>query len=212
MKMTDSRTERSTAATDVILSAAAVAAIIYLQLAAQNVSWRISLWSWSFGLVAASAAVGAAYHGLVLTDRMHRALWNVLTVCLGMAISLFLVAVFHDAGGTESARRAFPILLAAALLIFGLSRMIPGLFIVFILYEALALLIAFAAYLWLAASGTLSGAGWMAAGAAVSMIAAVLQPVKFLRIAWVWEFDRNGLFHLVQALGIALLCVGLSRT
>jgi len=211
MKMTDSRTERSTAATDVILGAAALGAIVYLQLPTRSLSWRISLWSWAFGLIAASAALGAVYHGLVLTNPLRKALWNALTVCLGLAISLFLVAVFNDAGGAEAARRVFPILLAAVLLVFGVSRMIPGLFLVFILYEALALLIAFIAYLWLAASGTLGGAGWMAAGVAVSLIAAALQPVKRLRVAWFWEFDRNGLFHLVQALGIALLCVGLSR-
>jgi hypothetical protein len=211
VKVIDSRTERSTAATDVILSAASVGAIFYLQLLAQSSSWKISLWSWSFGLIAVSAALGAACHGLVLADTMRRTLWTLLTVCLGMAISLFLVAVFHDAAGPVAARRALPIMLAAALVIFGVSRMAPGLFIVFILYEALALLIAFAVYLWLAASGTLRGAGWMSAGVAVSLIAAAIQPVKRLRVAFVWEFDCNGIFHLVQVLGLVLLCVGLSR-
>ena len=212
MKLIDSRTERTTAATDVILSAAATGAIIYLQLLTRSSSWRISLWSWSFGLIALSAAFGAAYHGLMLPEVTRKALWQAVTVCLGMAISLFLVAVVHDAAGSDAAGRAFPIMLAAGLLIFGVSRMLPGLFIVFILYEALALLVAFAAYLWLAASGTLSGAAWMAAGVAVSLIAAAIQPLKRLRVAWVWEFDRNGIFRLVQVLGLVLLCVGLSRT
>jgi hypothetical protein len=211
MKLIDSLTERTTAATDVLLSAAAAGAIIYLQLLTRGFSWRISLWSWSFGLIALSAACGAAYHGLALPAAARRALWQAVTVCLGMAISLFLVAVVHDAAGSDAAGRAFPIMLAAGLLIFGVSRMLPGLFIVFILYEALALLIAFAVYLWLAASGTLSGAGWMAAGVALSLIAAAIQTVKRLRVACVWEFDRNGIFHLVQALGLVLLCVGLSR-
>ena len=212
MKVIDSLTERTTAATDVILSAAATGAIIYLQLLTRSSSWRISLWSWSFGLIALSAAFGAAYHGLMLPEVTRKALWQAVTVCVGMAISLFLVAVVHDAAGSDAAGRAFPIMLAAGLLIFGVSRMLPGLFIVFILYEALALLIAFGAYLWLAASGTLSGAAWMAAGVAVSLIAAAIQPLKRLRVAWVWEFDRNGIFHLVQVLGLVLLCVGLSRT
>jgi hypothetical protein len=211
MKLIDRLTERTAAATDVILSAAAAGAVIYLQLLTRGFSWRISLWSWSFGLIALSAACGAAYHGLALPAATRKVLWQAVTACLGMAISLFLIAVVHDAAGSDAAGRAFPILLAAGLLIFGVSRMLPGLFIVFILYEALALLIAFSAYLWLAATGTLPGAGWMAAGVAVSLLAAAIQPVERLRVAFVWEFDRNGIFHLVQVLGLVLLCVGLSR-
>lgn len=211
MKLSASTTERTTAATDVLLSAAATGAVIYLQLLPQGSPGRISLWSWSFGFIAASAACGAAYHGWVLTGAVRRTLWHALTACLGLAISLFLVAIFLDAGGEEAAGRALPIVLAAGLVIFGLSRRFPGLFIVFILYEALALVIAFSAYAWMAASGTLRGAGWMTAGVAVSMIAAALQTIHRLRVALVWEFDCNGLFHLVQVVGIVLLCVGLSR-
>jgi hypothetical protein len=83
---------------------------------------------------------------------------------------------------------------------------------VVIYYKAVALLIAFAAYLWLAVSGTVSGAEWMAAGVAVSLIAAAIQPIKRLRFAVFWEFDRNGLFHLVQVAGLILLCVGLVQS
>jgi hypothetical protein len=46
---------------------------------------------------------------------------------------------------------------------------------------------------------------------ATSLIAAAIQPIKRLRVALLWEFDRNGLFHLVQALGLILLGVGLSQ-
>jgi hypothetical protein len=211
MKIIDSPTERTTAATDVILSAAAAAAILFLQLPSGNSSWRIGLWSWAFSLIAVSAACGAAYHGLSLPETTRRKLWQAVTVCLGLAISLFLVAVVHDAAGPVAAGRALPVLLAAGLLIFGISRIFPGLFIVFLLYEAFALLIALAVYLWLAAAGNLNGAGWLAAGVGTSLVAAALQPVKRLRIAWVWDFDRNGLFHMVQLLGLVLLCVGLTR-
>jgi hypothetical protein len=211
MKLVDSSTERTTAATDVILSAAATGAAAYLQLLPQGGSGRTGLWSWFFGLIALSAGCGASYHGLVLANGVRKALWVVLTICLGMAISLFLVAVLQDAGGTEAARRALPILLATGLLIFGISRMRPGLFIVFILYEAMALLAAFAAYAWMAASGMLGGAGWIATGVLVSMIAAGIQTMRHLHVRFVWEFDHNGMFHLVQVVGLVLICVGLSR-
>ena len=211
MKLVDSPTERTTGATDVILSAAASGAAVYLQLLPHGLSLRIGVWSCAFGLIAVSAACGAAYHGLVLAESARKALWHVLTLCLGLAISLFLVAVCQDAGGTEAAQTALPIMLAAGVLIFGVSRMFPGLFIVFVLYEAMALLIAFAAYAWMAASGILSGAGWLAAGILVSMIAAGIQTARRVQVSFVWEFDHNGMFHLVQTLGLILIGVGLSR-
>ncbi|MGE5258283.1 MAG: DUF6962 family protein [Hyphomicrobiales bacterium] len=211
LKLVDSPTERTTAATDVILCAAAAGAATYLQMLPQAWSGRAGPWSWSFGLIALSAGCGAAYHGLFLADAVRRGLWHVLTACLGMAISLFVVAVLQDVGGTEAAHRALPIMLAASLLIFGISRLFPGLFIVFILYQTLALLTAFAAYTWMAALGTLSGAGWIAAGVLISMIAAGIQTRRHLQVNLVWEFDHNGMFHLVQVFGLVLICVGLSR-
>ena len=102
MKLVASLTERTTAATDVILSGAAAGVVIYLQLLTHNPSWRISLWSWSFILIAVSAGCGAAYHGLSLAETPRKVLWQAVTICMGMAISIFLVAVVHDAGGPQS--------------------------------------------------------------------------------------------------------------
>ena len=212
MKLVASLTERTTAATDIILSAAAAGIIIYLQVLTPHPSWRISLWSWPFGLIALSAGCGAAYHGLSLPETTRRGLWLAVTACMGLAISMFLVAVLHDAGGPQTAEYALPIMLAAGLLVFAFSRVRPGLFAVFIIYEAAALLIAFVFCVWMAASGTVKGAEWMAAGIAVSLVAAAIQPIKRLRVALLWEFDRNGLFHLVQGVGLILLGVGLVQT
>ncbi len=211
MKLVASLTERTTAATDAFLSVAAAGIALYLQWLTHPPTWKINLWSWSFILIAVSAGGGAAYHGLLMAERLRRALWTVVTIAMGWAISLFVVAVLHDAGGLRAAQEGLPIMLAAGLLIFALSRIRPGLFAVFIIYEGAALLTALAVYTWLAVSGAVSGADWMAAGVATSLIAAAIQPIKRLRVALLWEFDRNGLFHLVQALGLILLGVGLSQ-
>jgi hypothetical protein len=211
LKLVDSPTERTTAATDVILGAAAAGAALYLRLLAHGSQWRISLWCAFFGLIALAAALGAAYHGLALSETKRRVLWQVLTGALGMAISMFLAGVCYDACGVEAAGRALPIILAAGLLVFGVSRMFPGLFMVFIVYQGLALAVALLAYGWMAASGAMPGAGWMAGGALVSMIAAGMQAARKLRLSFVWEFDHNGLFHLAQVLGLILICAGLFR-
>jgi len=211
MRLTGSRTERTTAATDGLLSLAAAGGIFLLQSLETPASWKINLWSWTFALIALAAALGAVYPGLVLAERPRALLWRILTVCLSLAISLFLVGVLLDVYGVEAAGRTLPILLAAGVLIYAVSRVFPGLFIVFILYQVLALATALGAYAWMAAWGTLEGAGWMAAGVAVSMIAAGTQAARNLHVTLVWEFDHNGIFHLIQALGVILICVGLSR-
>ena len=211
MRLNDRLTERTSAATDVILSMAAALSVIYLQLGPQDPAWRFSLWSWSFGLIAFSAAFGAAYHGLALTEAKRKALWQILTGSLSMAISLFLVSVFYDLCGMDAAGRWLPTMLAAGLLIFGVSRMFPGLFMVFVVYQVLALVIALSAYTWMAAFGALQGAGWIAAGVLISIIAAGIQAARHMQVNFVWKFDHNAMFHLVQVLGLILICVGLSR-
>jgi hypothetical protein len=211
MRLNDSLVERTTAATNVILSLAAAGSVIYLQMRPQEAAWRFSLWSWFFALIALSAAFAAAYHGLTLTEIKRRAFWQILTASLSMAISLFLVGVFYDVCGVDAAGRGLPIMLAAGVLIFGVSRLFPGLFMVFVVYQVLALAIALSAYAGLAASGSLPGAGWMAAGVLVSVIAAGIQTARHAHLRVVWEFDHNGMFHLVQVIGLLLICVGLSE-
>jgi hypothetical protein len=211
MRLAASPTERTTAATDVLLSLAGAGAIVLLQAPGAPPSWKVQLWSWAFALIALAAAQGAAYHGLVLPERPRSLLWRSLTVCLSAAISLVAVGVVYDACGAEAAGRILPALLAAGLLAYAVSRAFAGLFVVFIAYQALALVLALGVYAWLAAQGTPAGAGWLAAGAAVSLVAAGAQAARNLRVTCIWEFDHNGVFHLVQVLGVILFGIGLSR-
>ena len=51
----------------------------------------------------------------------------------------------------------------------------------------------------------------MAGALAVSLGAGPLQAADLGSIRLVWEFDHNGLFHLVQLLGLALMVAGLRR-
>jgi hypothetical protein len=57
----------------------------------------------------------------------------------------------------------------------------------------------------------LDGAGLMAAGVLVSLAAAGTQAARRLRVEFVWEFDHNGIFHLLQTAGLMLLCQGISE-
>lgn len=211
MELSGSPAERTTAATDVLLGLTAAGGIVWLQWFQPAPSWRIQIWSWSFGLIALAAALGAITHGLVLVQTLRRRLWGALTLALGLAVSLFVVGGVHDLYGMEAARRFLPVMLLTGVGVFLISRLWAGLFIVFIVFEGAALAAALVAYAQLAAAGALDGAGLMTAGVLVSMAAAGTQAARRLRLEFIWEFDHNGIFHLLQTAGLMLLCQGISE-
>ncbi len=55
------------------------------------------------------------------------------------------------------------------------------------------------------------GASWMAFGILFSVIAAVIQSIQTLQIRLIWIIDHNGLFHLIQIIGITFLYAGISK-
>ncbi len=210
MQLNDSPTERSTAATDLLLSLAAVFGLGFLQSSQPGGSWRIELWSWPFGLIAGAAALGALYHGLILPQTLRAQIWQALTFLLGMALALFGVGLTHDLLGFEAGRCSLPLWLAAGAALYLAGRRFSGMFLVFIVFEGVVLAAALIGYTWLAVSGALNGAGWVAAGVWVSVLAAAAQTFKRLRLKWIWEFDHNGIFHLVQTAGLVLLSKGIA--
>ena len=78
-----------------------------------------------------------------------------------------------------------------------------------LMMASLALIFAFGAYGYLAFHGELPGAVWMAAGILVSIVAAAIQATKSIRVNIVWQFDHNGIYHIVQIVGLVLLLAGL---
>jgi hypothetical protein len=49
----------------------------------------------------------------------------------------------------------------------------------------------------------------MASGVMISIIAAGLQTRKSMVFMLVWKFDHNGIYHLVQTIGLLFLIAGL---
>jgi hypothetical protein len=209
MQIVDSPTERTTAATDLLIALAALGGIGYLRSQPHPVPADTSAWTWAFALLAVSAALGAAYHGLALDGPRRNALWQALTLCLALAIALVASGTSRDLLGDEAADRALPALLATGGAVYALSRAFPGLFIVFLLYQAVVLLATLAAYGTLAVSGPDEGPAWVSAGVVLALAGAVVQARRRSRIRLVWEFDHNGIFHLFQTAGLVVIWLGL---
>jgi hypothetical protein len=212
MKLVDSSTERSTAATDVLLALVGIGAAVYLQGAGGGESWRAAVWTWVFAMVAFSGVLGALAHGLGAPPGLHAGLWQGINLGLGLALSLFVVGVLYDVAGPAAARRMLKPMLAAGVAFYLLMRLWPGSFVVFILCQAAASIFALAVYAYLAVSARLPGAGLLATGILVNLCAAFIQIRKRWHLRAIWEFDHNGLFHLVQAAGMLLILAGLKKS
>jgi hypothetical protein len=201
--------ERSTAATDVLIS------VLALRYAAQLLGyrainpWKVGLWSATFGGLALAGGLGAAAHGLTLSERARAAIWRPLYLTLSAVVALFAAGALRDGWGEPAARRALPPLLLAALGFFAISQRLRRGFIIFIVYEAVAMLFAFGVYVRLARGGRLAGADLMAAGVLLSILAAAVQASQLEISILGVPFDHNGLFHLVQIAGLPLLAAGL---
>jgi hypothetical protein len=71
------------------------------------------------------------------------------------------------------------------------------------------MLFSFTVYVFLASRKKVKGAGLMAAGILVTIIAAAIQAVETIKITFIWQIDHNGIFHIVQMIGLIFLLYGL---
>ena len=183
MKLVKDPAEQTTAVTDIILSLAAFGGVLLLQLSPMKTSgpWRIHLWSAAIGLIGMAAALGAVAHGLLLKPVLHNRIWLVLNLVLSLAVSLFVVGFLNDLWGAELAQKALLFVLLAGLGFYVTTLIYPGIFFVFIVYEGLALAMAFCAYLFLTFRGQ-PGAEFMASGVLLSILAAGLQSRKSISV------------------------------
>jgi hypothetical protein len=205
----DIPTEQTTAATDALLALLTLGCILYLRRMRQHEPWKTNIWSWAFGFMTLSGALGVVVHGFKMSESANDLWWQPINLVLGLTVSLFVVGVVYDLWGHTTARRLLPIMLVIGVGFYAITRIIPGTFLVFIVYEALALLFALGAYGWLAIQKRLQGAGLMAAGILVSIIAAGIQASEAVSVTFIWEFNHNGIFHLLQLVGFLLLLAGL---
>jgi hypothetical protein len=209
LELTPSITERTTAATDVLLALVAIGGVVYLARVTPR-SFGRTVWQLAFMAFALAATLGAITHGLELDLRLEDGMWQVLYLSLGGAVALFVVGAVHDWRGAVLARRTLVPMLVLALLFYIATLLSGGEFIVFLIFEALALIFALVVYAVLA-SRDRPGAALVAAALAISIVAAVIQATS-LSLTIVWELDHNGLFHLVQLVGVLVLLAGLRQT
>lgn len=210
MDLIASATERTTAATDLLLAIAAFVGAWRLGAGAPRpVAARI----WAGALVAAGLAslLGAVTHGLQMSESLREVLWQPLYLLLGATVACFVAGAVADAFGARPARRVLAAMLLLALGFYVATRLSGGNFLLFVLFQAAGLLAALVIYLRLARNGR-HGAALVAAALVLSLAAGAVQASESLSLRIVWEFDHNGLYHLVQLGALGLLVAGLGAT
>jgi hypothetical protein len=198
--------ERMTAVTDIFMGLlSAYAAIQLVQLS----GFKSDVWAWTFGLLAFSSFLGAIAHGFEMTPKVNDRIWMPINLSLGLVIGLFVVGALFDLSGAVLAGKSLPLMLVIGFGFFLVTVWKPGTFMTFIAYEAVAMLFALGVYVYLLFTSTLPGVEWMVAGIFVTILAAVIQATGKAGNAIFWYFDNNGVFHLIQMIGIGLLMAGL---
>lgn len=200
--------EPTTAATDALLAAASAGGIALLARATPasllRALWIVALAGWGL-----SALLGAITHGLDLDPAVEALLWQPLYVGLGVAQALLVVAAVAAWRGEPSAQRLLPFMLVAAAVFYWATWRTGGNFLVFVVFSSATTVFALAVHAALA-RGRRPGAAWVAVGLAVSLAAGLVQ-ASTLSLDLIWRFDHNGLFHLAQLAGLAILIPGLRR-
>jgi hypothetical protein len=209
LQLTPVEAELTTAATDALLTVVVVLGIAWLCRAVPS-SFRRTLWVWGLSLFALAGALGAFVHGFDLGPGAKQLLWQPLYLTLGSALALFSAGAIGDWRGDAAARRSLPPLLALVAAFYLLTRLSGGKFLVFVIFEALALLFALVVYARLASQHR-RGAGLVLTGLLLSLAGGALQ-ASSLSLHFIWEFNHNGLYHLVQLVGVLFLLAGLRGT
>jgi len=211
MEFIDIPTEQITAVTDAILAVMAIAVAVYLHRIGQKNRLKTTLWVCACGLLALSAILGTIVHGFKMSKAFQTFLWHPLYLSLGLLVALFIVAVVYDIWGEAIARQVLPIMVVIGVGFFGITLVWPNGFLVFIIYEAVVMLFALGGYTWVAYRGHLEGAWLMAVGIFVTIIAAGVQASKAFSFTFIWSFDHNAFYHLIQMVAIVLLGAGLRK-
>ncbi|MBI3169492.1 MAG: hypothetical protein HYZ22_13495 [Chloroflexi bacterium] len=198
--------ERTTAWTDVLMGV--LAGYIAFQLS-QGSGFKFSVWMWIFGLLAVSSFLSAIAHGYDMPRKTNDRLWMPINLSLGLMLGLFVVGGLFDLSSEAVAHTALPIMLGIGFGFFLVTVWKPGTFMTFIAYEAVVMLFTLGVYVYLFFISSLAGAGWMVLGIFVTILAAVVQATGRAGRGIFWYFDNNGVFHVIQMVGMVLLWMGL---
>jgi hypothetical protein len=208
----DSPTEQTTAITDLILALQSLAAIVMLRRSHVNRPMWTDVWKMFFGLLCIASFLGAIVHGIQMTTSFQTAIWGTIYLALGLMMVMFTIAAVTMTWKHELSRRSVPFCLAIAIAFFVTTQLWSDSFVLFVVYEAISLILALTLYsacFWFRRE---PGSEFLAAGIVVGFAAAIVDTQASLQVTMIWTFDSHGIFHLVQMLSLLLITIGIQMS
>ncbi|AWF81478.1 hypothetical protein BTJ40_11965 [Microbulbifer sp. A4B17] len=213
MKFVHDEIELTTAATDLGLALIALCGVMYLLIRVNNTSWKRNIWICFFCLMFVVSLLAAIYHGISLPEYMLDYLWHGVLVLFGLLISSFVLAVAVDLSSEKFSKRIIPWVSVLYFAVFVVSLFLENKFLGFAIYQLSISAVAFVGYIvvTVARGRPLQGGWFMAFGALISIIAMAIQVGGTLSLDFIWRFNYNGIYHIVQMVGIVSFIFGLHR-
>ena len=206
IQFVESATERTTAATDLILAVEFLLfAIFFIKFASSNK--RATTWSIPFLLLAGAFLIGAVAHGVQMPEKTKMQLWLLLAVCSAFGLALIVSASVGEWAPAWYKKSVIGMSLAAIIFI-GVTVKFSS-FTVYVVF----ILITMALVSWLNAicfekSGNKNHL-LIIFGAVITATGSLVQLIKSIHFIIIWEFDYNGAFHLIQMLAGIFLGLGI---
>ena len=192
-----------TMVTDYLLAATGFGAAMWLWKSAAGVPGR--WWAVAFVATGVAAVLGGTSHGYapVIDKQTHGLVWRLTYVTVGIANFCVLYGAAL-AAVPRRLLRATVVVLLARLLVVAAALIVVAQFR-YVLYDYAFTLVGLLALAAALGAQRRPGGGWVVAGVAASAIGAVVQ---LTRVGQGRVFNHNDLFHVVQAIGIALYARG----
>ncbi len=200
-----SPTERTTAATDVLLAVQAAGYALDLLGKQHHEPWKARLWAAAFANASIGATLGAVAHGFAISPELNDRLWAPLQLSLSMAVALFVAGTLYDTHSPTLGKRSLLPLLGGAAAFWKVVPVTKEAFWPFTVFQGAGMLVGLQGYGRQAVVAQDSAARWMLMGIILSAVAGVVQASPALRVRVIWELDQNGLYHLIQMIGLAAI-------
>jgi hypothetical protein len=212
MGFIDIPTEQTTALTDLInFFLGIILAVIISRAGHGKDQGRGRYWTIIFLLIGLASGLGALAHGIDMTGEMRRIVWHPLNLSLGITVSLFLTIVVSEVRGPEEAVRGLPILLGLGIAFFVVTLVVPGIFLIFIVFNAMAMILALSGFSYLSVKrGDVFSRRMTVLIIVVILLSVLFAMVKMvggLEVEFIWKFDQNGIFHIIQTLAMIYLAL-----
>jgi hypothetical protein len=161
-------------------------------------------WIATLILLGIAAVLGGFAHGLA-----YRPLFILIYASLAALMVTLIIAALIDGFGPELASRLRWPVIGLALLFMLVAWRFPTHIQVYAIFEGIIMVGVCAAYIWLAFTHAVPGAGYIAAGIGTTLFAAVLFLLN-VEFTLIWTFNRNDVYHLIQMAAVVLFYWGLS--